>query len=275
LLATALLSCSPDSDLPTHTAVIEEAIIGGKTSSAAQNAVVLLQIDDSATCTGTLVAPKLVLTARHCVSETDAELLCAADGSPVRGGRVGQDIDPERIIVYVGQRQSVLEARARGAQLVHGAADNLCNNDIAFLVLDRAVTDTPLAALRMRETTRVGELITSIGWGLTKQGELPKVRLQRRAVPILDVGPSPETPPHELLVGESICSGDSGGPALSDRGAIIGVVSSGGNGSFDEFRPELGCIGPDTTNIYTRVAPFSELVARAFTLAGATPLVED
>jgi secreted trypsin-like serine protease len=93
-------------------------------------------------------------------------------------------------------------------------------------------------------------------------------------VPILDVGPSEDTPSNEFVVGEAICSGDSGGPALSEQGAVIGVVSNGGNGNFDPDRPELGCIGPDTTNTYTRLAPFDELIAEAFELAGAKPTLE-
>jgi secreted trypsin-like serine protease len=93
--------------------------------------------------------------------------------------------------------------------------------------------------------------------------------MQRQNVPVLDVGPSSQSAPTDLLVGESICSGDSGGPALSAHGAIIGVVSHGGNGRYSAHRPAAGCIGKDTTNVYTRVAPFTQLIKLAFKQAGA------
>ena len=69
--------------------------------------------------------------------------------------------------------------------------------------------------------------------------------------------------PHEFEVGRSICEGDSGGPAISERtGAVIGVVSRGGN------------CNEDFGHIYTTTAGFSALFEEAFTLAGAQPVRE-
>jgi hypothetical protein len=274
LFVSIFISCQADRE-PTEASLLSEAVIGGHTSSAAQNAVLLLEVGEAALCTGTLVAPNLVLTARHCVAETDPDIACAPDGSAQQGGAIQRDVEPESILVYAGLRQNALAPRALGARLVHEAVSNLCNHDIAFVVLDRALDDLPVASLRTRDNTTSGELVTSVGWGITKRGELPKVRLQRPNVRILDVGPSSETPSNEFVVGESICSGDSGGPALSERGAVVGVVSSGGNGMFDPLHPELGCVGPQTRNTYTRLAPFERLIEQAFAAAGATPTVEE
>ncbi len=274
LMAAAAVGCNQGAPLPDDVAVQSEPIIHGKASTTAQNEVVMLRIADQAMCSGSLVAPNLVLTARHCVSHTDETLSCAADGHPLAGGKIQGDFDPQELVVYTGSKQSNLHARARGAQIVHDSSHNLCNHDLALVVLDRPVTQTPIAALRLRETTRVGELVTSVGWGLTQSGTLPTARMQRQRVPVLDVGPSRSTPPNDLVVGEAICSGDSGGPALSAKNAVIGVVSSGGNGRFDPNNPAAGCIGKNTTNVYTRLAPFAKLIRQAFAEASATPKLE-
>jgi len=278
-LALALTTCSIGAWLGCHDAPErvaptdpdELAVIGGKHSTAAQNAVVLLRIADQAVCTGTLVARDLVLTARHCVSETDEGIVCAPSGRAIRGGEVGPDRPAADIEVFTGLRASSLRARARGARIVHDGATNLCNHDLAFVVLDRAVTGTPIAALRITDSTRTGELVTAVGWGLTEDGELPNARLQRSGLSILDVGPSRESASTELVLGEAICSGDSGGPALAADGAVIGVVSYGGNGDYDPYDPARGCTGPDARNVYSRVAAFPRLVHTAFAFAGATP----
>ena len=68
---------------------------------------------------------------------------------------------------------------------------------------------------------------------------------------------------HEFEVGKSICQGDSGGPAISEEtGAVIGVVSRGGN------------CGEDFGHIYTTTSGFNDLFAQAFTLANASPVLE-
>jgi V8-like Glu-specific endopeptidase len=268
------LGCQDVADSAPPPDVDDLAVIAGKASTAAQNAVVLLRIGEDALCTGTLVAQNLVLTARHCVSLTDEAIACAPSGDALVGGDVGPDRIASDIVVLTGTRANALHERARGARIVHDKAKNLCNHDLAFVVLDRPVTGTPLAALRTTESTRVGERVTAVGWGLTEDGVLPRARLQRTAVTVLDVGPSRQSASTQFVVGEAICSGDSGGPALAADGALIGVVSYGGNGDFDPKNPAGGCLGPDARNVYSRVAAFSKLVRTAFAAAGAKVQLE-
>lgn len=281
LLALSLVACGDESTPlaePVASGDVDsQPIVHGRASKATQDAVVMLAVGDEGVCTGTLVAPNLVLTARHCVAETEAEIACAPDGRPLAGGRIGADYPPRSIVVRTGPRRSKLVTRARGARLFHDGADNLCDHDLALVLLDQPIDDVPVAALRLDETTQVGERITAVGWGLTARGREPSARLERRDVPVLDVGPSSTTPPHQLRVGESICSGDSGGPAISAAGAVIGVVSYGGNGSYDERDPAASCLdaaGQPAINAYTRLAPFADLLQAAFRAAGHEPLRE-
>ncbi len=268
-----MMGCAPeDADVEEDVEGSEQAIIGGRASTAAQDAVVMIRIGERGQCSGTLVAPNLVLTARHCVSETNEGIACSPTGEAIQGGEVGADFAAKSLVIYGGRSEPRLVAR--GKRILHDRSRNLCNHDLALVLLDHDVQDLPSAALRLTNDTEAGELVTAVGWGLTQAGTLPSKRMQRSRVRVVEVGPSESAGPSELKVGESICSGDSGGPALSRRGAVVALVSYGGNGSYDPTEPAGSCTGKRATNTYTRVAPFAELIASAFKTAHQKPKTE-
>ncbi|MDB4937879.1 MAG: hypothetical protein JWP87_4851 [Labilithrix sp.] len=264
-------------------------IIAGTPSTSDQDAVVLLAIYEAGqlhgTCTGTLVAPNLVLTARHCVSATDRGALCNASGGALQEGAVHGDYAASDLYVYTGVDgvRNVYDpnrAAARGKQLVHENVSTMCNSDVAFIVLQSSVQGR-IAPLRLKGAAREGEKLTAVGWGLTEAGDLPAKRQQREGVAVNYVGPVTLDPAStiglgdsELLVGESICSGDSGGPAFSAKGAVVGVVSRGGGGAANPSNESANCVGRDVLNFYTHLSNKAALVAKAFQLAGAEPRTE-
>src|SRR5512135_2500235 len=65
--------------------------------------------EDSVTlCSGTVVAPNLVLTARHCVSNAITTMpSCDADGRSDNGAPLGHDADPSHIAIYVGDHVQI------------------------------------------------------------------------------------------------------------------------------------------------------------------------
>lgn len=264
------------------------AIIKGEPSDASQDAVVLLvyynpSADGVASCSGTLIAPNLILTARHCVADTDEAAACKADGTPLQGGAVRGNHPASDLYVFVGKdrpdfRHGDVKPTAQGAKILDDGGKSLCNHDVALVLLKDPIPNAQIMPLRLDGDVTKGEKITSVGWGVTEKTPMPMERQQRSGVSVIDVGPNakafPALPDREFEVGESICSGDSGGPAIDEEThAVIGVVSRGGNmNQPDQNDPSATCIGAE--NIYTKVAPFKDFILQGFELANAEPWVE-
>ena len=289
--ALAVGCSSSDETSSEHETLARAAqpIISGTPSTSDQDAVILLAIRSGGqlqgTCSGTLIAPNLVLTARHCVSDTDEGALCTKDGTPLQQGVVHSDHAPTDLYVYTGVdgirlADDPTRAAARGKSVIHQQVQNICDADIAFIVLDQSIQGR-VATIRLNSAAREGELLTAIGWGLTEAGGLPTTRQQRTGIAVQAVGPlvldaqsNIGLGGSEFLVGESFCSGDSGGPSMSSKGAVVGVVSRGGGGAMNPNNPASNCVGSNVFNFYTQLDQKADLVMQAFAAAGATPRLE-
>jgi hypothetical protein len=260
-----------------------QAIVKGTNSDASQDATVLvlhydaLSKDGSAGCSGTLLAPRLVMTARHCVATTDPKAACASDGTPLAGGVVQADHDPTKLYVFAGVTRpdflSTVPQGSKGKEIVDDGANTLCNHDIALIVLDTPLPNGKIAPIRLDGGPTKGEALTIVGWGITETTNTPTTR-QQRAASVLEVGPNDTLgnglANREFLVSEGGCAGDSGGPAFAPSGAVLGALSRGGNGSGGEGAD--GCIGG--TNIYSSAAAFKDLITSAYDKAGQKPWLE-
>jgi V8-like Glu-specific endopeptidase len=291
LLATAgLAACAPETSDEAPLGAARSAVIAGTDSDASQDAVVFLVHKDPASarvgmCTGTLVAPNLVLTARHCVADADEGAECAADGTAVSGGAIRANHAPGTLLVYTGKNRPPFASQRDpapsgvGATIVDDGAKNLCDHDLALVVLKEPLAGVPIAAMRLDGDVATGETFTAVGWGITSTSTKPAVRQQRGGVRVVAVGPDAKAslpvPPTQFEAGEAICLGDSGGPAFAASGALLGVVTGGGNGKqATASDPSAACVGSAAASLYTRLSPFKELVLRGFALAGAEPWLE-
>ncbi len=285
VLCAAVLACSSSDPNPAAIGTGRSAIIKGSSSDASQDAAILLAYYDAASgqaggCSGTLLSPRIVLTARHCVSQTDESSACSAEGKTLAGGRVYSDHKATTLFVFTGTSRpnfsnGQVTPQGIGLKVITDGAKTMCNHDLALLVLKEPVAGAVIAPVRFSGPPEVGEKITSVGWGVTEKTQEPTTRQQRADVPVLVVGPDTNSmiANGEFIVGESICSGDSGGPAFAASGAVIGVVSRGGNGRAGG-NPSDACVGAQTRNIYSHPAAFKDLIEAAFAETGEEPWIE-
>jgi len=243
-LAPVLGGCGEaDPDTPLL-ATEAQFIVGGtvdeETTGAVGLAMNVLDIFFFGHCSGSLIAPNVVLTAQHCVRLTDGE-------SPSGGVICGQT-DFGMTAAGAAMRVTVESVRPeedgpafyRGTDQVRPApgTDNLCGYDIALVLLEGkgigATVATPLIP-RLESPPATDDSYTAIGYGNTDPnggGSGTRMRIDDNTVTCTGLAcPAGSSVTEREWRGTApTCSGDSGGPAIDAEGRVMGALSRGPSG---------------------------------------------
>jgi len=200
-------------------------------------------------CTATLIAPKVVLTAKHCTLQANGKWGFAT------GAYATTDIVTGR-----GPDRFVAAERAEEESTITGGDGLGLGSDVALVHLEHAITDIKPLAIDALVDQDVGKTFTAIGYGVREGGSSGQ---RRSATVLLEARKGKVLPPlvsfidydrasggdsaanrsaydHIALLdgyeavtgpdatGARLCSGDSGGPLLATRARklrVVGVAS--------------------------------------------------
>jgi trypsin len=201
-------------------AVAHESIIGGTVAQAGTYPslayIVDFQGQAAYQCTGTVIAPSLILTAGHCAENMQTGAVNSPSGYRVVTGAVDPLLPGESVSTVLG------------VIVYPGLMRKTDDGDVALLVLSSPTTAPPISLATASAAKRIapGTPATIVGWGktaydqtaLTEQLQAATTAVQRdkwcrrNAPPFFARGEICTITPPSYSTG--ICEGDSGGPLL-------------------------------------------------------------
>ncbi len=183
---------------PALASVVKPSLINGMpVNDPYYKEVVAIEAEDGDQCSATIVGPRVIVTAAHCVTE---------------GGQVSFKF----------------EGKAYNAETVRSPLYQTRDHDVAVGVTTKAIANA--LPFRIGKDPKVGSPLTLLGYGCIKTNSIGADGILRMGNAVLNqisaFRLTSATPSGAML-----CPGDSGGPALAKIGRedrIVGVNSAVG-----------------------------------------------
>ena len=233
-LSLGLASCLADTDPEEQVHVLEQGIARGELDNGKHPAVVGLRMfkeGGAGLCSGTLIAPNLVLTAQHCIADTPNE------GVRCGFATFGKVTAATNVFVTTNDRITNEGLyRVKSVHVPQNATSTFCGFDVALLILQTNVPDSIKPIIpRLDQPLRRGVAYTAVGYGRTETGGGSGTRrfITGRQVScggIDPCNPRQNVDGDEFVGTGGVCSGDSGGAPLDEQGRVFGVASRADQG---------------------------------------------
>ncbi len=206
--------------LSIYLSAVEFPIVNGtETGYKEWKGVVGLWLDDTYICTATLIHPKVLLTAGHCITENgETWNITVMSGSNITGWEGS-------IVANV--------ADTKTHPTWNGNINESTAIDLALIKLDRDVTNIESYKIRNYPESSIGDVGVVVGYGITASDNDDTGIHRKGTAKILQKGILSGLGNRYLLeVGSpsSTCSGDSGGPFFTmqnNQYVVTGVTSFG------------------------------------------------
>ena len=222
---TCLLSACTQIEVTDEKNSSTNKIINGELENN-ESSTVSIKLNGNPHCTGTIIQPKVILTAGHCVAQ-------------VNNGQALEFMNMGRLTVDVLINQNVTETANVIDVLMYPLWDGqgfTDGNDAALMYLDQMLTPTPVPLDTVDPTNRVGTVGKAVGFGVTDGNNLQSNANGNKmsvGLKVLDLAAdgkllslgSPDQ------VHRSQCFGDSGGPLFfqTPQGQVVSGITSYGD----------------------------------------------
>jgi secreted trypsin-like serine protease len=255
-----LVACGEAPFSKSNQGPLESAIVGGtpvpKDARESKSVVMIYDLFEETTCTGTLIGEDLILTAGHCVFSEAAEIKVSFGVT-----QIGDNTPPMQDVIAYRRHPDYKKSENE-------------RNDVAVIRFKGPrPSDSEFAVLPPNtQTLTIGQPFTAVGFGWST-GKIHRFdipdgggilrQVSRQIDEVTDRGFAFVT---NQLDGKGVCFGDSGGPALvyeQDRAVIFGIASGIFPSSSTVDIHDLEFDACSQKSIYMKVQPYNSWIRKA------------